>query len=147
MKNANAYFTVEAALIFPLVISGILFTVYLLLFQYDRCLMEQDLGAMALWGSAAESADSALSEEMIQKRMAELYRDKYVAWRFTRLDATLDKNCFLTRGQGEILFPLSGWKFPGMSNFWSAGVEFEYSRLEPVTFIRLCHRFDKIRGE
>ncbi|MCI9438520.1 MAG: hypothetical protein HFH85_15430 [Lachnospiraceae bacterium] len=147
MKNANAYFTVEAALVFPLVISGILFVVYMLLFQYDRCLMEQDLGAMALWGSVAESADSAVFEQKIQKRMAELYRDKYVAWRFTKLDAELDRNHFRTKGRGGISFPLSGWAFPGTGSFWDAEIDFDYSRLAPVTFIRLCHKFDKVKGE
>lgn len=147
MKNVNAYFTVEAALIIPLVISGILFVVYLLLFQYDRCLMEQDLGAMALWGSTAESADPADFEEKIQRRVKELYRDKYVAWKFIRLNAALDKNRFSTEGEGGISFPIPGWNFSGIGNFWDAKIDFSYSRLTPVKFIRLCHKFDKIKGE
>ena len=63
MKGKNAYFTVEAALVFSITISVILFVVYLLLFQYDRCLLEQDMGAMALWGSRVEASDGMSLEE------------------------------------------------------------------------------------
>lgn len=147
MKETNAYFTVEAALVFPVVISAILLMVYLLLFQYDRCLMEQDLGAMALWGSVAEAVDSAALEEKVQKRMAEMYRDKYVAWKFSKLDAVLDRNHFLTKGEGYVAFPLAGWNFPGKGNIWNGKVDFDFSRLSPVTFIRLCRKFSTIRGE
>lgn len=51
MEKKNAYFTVEAALVLPIVIAALLFVIYMMLFQYDRCLLEQDMGAIALWGS------------------------------------------------------------------------------------------------
>ena len=59
MRERNAYFTVEAALVLPLVTGAILFVIYTMLFQYDRCLLEQDIGALALWGSLAEASDTA----------------------------------------------------------------------------------------
>ena len=34
-----------------------------------------------------------------------------------------------------------------MESFWDAEIDFDYSRLAPVTFIRLCHKFDKVKGE
>ena len=36
MRERNAYFTVEAALVLPLVTGAILFVIYTMLFQYDR---------------------------------------------------------------------------------------------------------------
>lgn len=51
MEKKNAYFTVEAALVLPIVIAALLFVIYMMLFQYDRCLLEQDMGAIALWGA------------------------------------------------------------------------------------------------
>ena len=42
MKRVSAYMTVEAALIIPIVMGSILFVVYMMLFQYNRCLLEQD---------------------------------------------------------------------------------------------------------
>ena len=43
-KESDAYFTVEAAILYPIILSVILLMTYLLLFQYDRCLLEQDIG-------------------------------------------------------------------------------------------------------
>ena len=90
-----AYFTAEAAFIMPIVFGTLLFMVYLFLYQYDRCLLEQDIGAMALWGSLVEVSDTIELEQKTQERMAGLYKEKYVAWRITHLEASLDRNRFL----------------------------------------------------
>lgn len=146
MKNGNAYFTVEAALVLPAVIGAILFVIYTMLFQYDRCLLEQDIGAIALWGSLAEASDTAQLEQKTQERMAGLYREKYMAWRMTRLDASLDRNRFLAEGAGQLTFPVPGWNFWNGDNVWEVRASYGYSRLSPVTFIRLCHRFKEATG-
>lgn len=99
---------------------------------------------MALWGSLAEASDTAQLEQKVQVRMSELYREKYAAWRITRLDASLDRNRFLAEGAGRLTFPVPGWNFWNGDNVWETSASFGYSRLSPVTFIRLCHRF---RGE
>ncbi|MCI9336355.1 MAG: hypothetical protein HFH93_02255 [Lachnospiraceae bacterium] len=146
MKNGNAYFTVEAALVLPAVIGAILFVIYTMLFQYDRCLLEQDIGAIALWGSLAEASDTAQLEQKTQERMAGLYREKYMAWRMTRLNASLDRNRFLAEGAGQLTFPVPGWNFWNGDNVWEVRASYGYSRLSPVTFIRLCHRFKEATG-
>ncbi len=146
MRERNAYFTVEAALVLPMVTGVMLFVIYTMLFQYDRCLLEQDVGALALWGSLAEASDTAQLEQKVQVRMSELYREKYAAWRITRLDASLDRNRFLAEGAGRLTFPVPGWNFWNADNVWEASASFGYSRLSPVTFIRLCHRFREETG-
>ena len=65
MRDRNAYFTVEAALVLPVVIGAILFVIYMMLFQYDRCLLEQDIGGIALWGSIVEASDTAELEQKV----------------------------------------------------------------------------------
>jgi len=67
MRNRNAYFTVEAALVLPVVIGAILFVIYMMLFQYDRCLLEQDIGGIALWGSIVEASDTAELEQKVRQ--------------------------------------------------------------------------------
>lgn len=143
MKKENAYLTVEAALVFPMVLGAVLFVVYMLLFQYDRCLFEQDLGAIALYGSLVRDSDTMGVKEKIQERVGKLYREKYAAWNITSLDASLDKNRFSVRGSGELSFPLPGWNIWGGSSLWDTQAEYEYCRLSPVTFIRKCHKFKK----
>ncbi|MCI8801026.1 pilus assembly protein [Acetatifactor muris] len=145
MKKENAYLTVEAALVFPIVISVILLIVYMLIFQYDRCLLEQDLGAMALWGSRVETSSGVSMEELTRQRMAAMYRDKYAAWKITVLDASLERNCFSVKGAGQLTFPLPGWNFWSRRNVWDTHADYSYNRMSPVTFVRLCHRF--LKGE
>lgn len=141
MENRNAYFTVEAALVLPVVIGAVLFVIYTMLFQYDRCLLEQDVGAIALWGSLAEASDMSVLEQKVQARISGLYREKYAAWRITKLNAVLDKNRFHVEGEGQLTFPVPGWNFWNADNVWRSQASYGYSRLSPVTFIRLCHRF------
>ena len=146
MKNRNAYFTVEAALVLPIVIGAMLFVIYTMLFQYDRCLLEQDIGAMALWGSLVETSDTEQLEQKTRERMAALYREKYMAWRITRLDASLDGNRFRVEGAGQLTFPVPGWNFWNGDNVWGTQASYGYGRLSPVTFIRLSHRFREETG-
>ena len=40
-KESDAYFTVEAAILYPIILSVILLMTYLLLFQYDRCVCQR----------------------------------------------------------------------------------------------------------
>lgn len=146
MKERNAYFTVEAALVLPVVIGAMLFVIYTMLFQYDRCLLEQDIGAIALWGSLAEASNTAALEQKAQTRMSGLYREKYVAWRITELNAALDRNRFCVEGAGQLTFPVPGWNFWNGDNVWRTKASYGYSRLSPVTFIRLCHKFQEEAG-
>ena len=41
-KNYKAYFTVEAAVLYPIVLGVIVLMTYLLFFQYDRCLFDTE---------------------------------------------------------------------------------------------------------
>lgn len=143
MKDENAYFTVEAALVLPVVIGAILFVMYTMLFQYDRCLLEQDLGGIALWGSLAEAPDETAFGQMAQERLDGLYRAKYAVWRITELDASLDRNRFVVKGEGRLAFPAPGWNFWSRDNVWKARVSYGYSRISPVAFIRLCRRIGR----
>lgn len=143
MKGRNAYFTVEAALVLPVVIAVILFVIYMMLFQYDRCLLEQDLGAIALWGTLVDAPGAEDMAQKIRERLDAMYRDKYVAWEITRLDVVLDGNKFHVNGAGQLTFPVPKWNFWSSANVWGTDADYSYSRLEPVNFIRLCHKFEE----
>ena len=132
--------TVEAALVLPMAIGVILFVLYMLLFQYNRCLLEQDLGAMALWGSRVEFLEISDLEQMTQERIAGMYLDKYVAWEITELNASLQRNSFSVKGGAQLTFPVPGWNFWSVENVWGSRAEYSYDRLSPVTFIRLCRK-------
>ena len=50
-KRIKAYFTVEAALILPLIIGTIVYIICFLLFWYNRCVMEQEIAVYAVKGA------------------------------------------------------------------------------------------------
>ncbi len=140
MKKENGYFTVEAALIFPLALGTVLFVVYMLLFQYDRCLMEQDLGALAMWGSRVEAESAEEFEKLIQKRLDGIYWEKYAVWKTKDLKVKLERNQFSVTGEGRLTFPIPGFHFWNEDTVWTAEIDFRFYRMSPTDFVRLCNR-------
>lgn len=146
-KSSEAYFTVEATLVLPLVISAILLDIYLFCFQYDRCLIEQDMGSLILWCSELRlgNTDTAKEqEEKIQKRASEIYRDKYVAWELTTVDVQLEKNRISVVGQGQLTFPVPGWNLWNDINLWKAEVTYESRNISPVFYIRQLRKLNEM---
>lgn len=139
-RRHNAYFTVEAACIFPVALGTVFFIVYMLLFQYNRCLMEQDLGALALWGSRVEAEGSEELHALIQKRTNEIYRDKYAAWEMLTLDVRLEHNQFAATGKGQLALPVTNIQFWDRNSPWEAEAYYRFWRISPVDFVRLCNR-------
>ena len=140
IQKKNAYFTVEAALILPMALGTLLFIVYVFLFQYDRCLMEQDLGALALWGSRVKAENSEELQNLIQKRTGEIYKDKYAVWKMLTLDVKLEHKYFGVTGKGQIAFPVPGINFWSRDNIWEAEADYRFWRISQVDFVRLCNR-------
>lgn len=149
-ESCGAYFTVEATLVLPLVMSAILLNIYLFCFQYDRCLMEQDLGSLILWCSEVrlENADTLEEqEEKIQNWAAEIYRDKYVAWELTTVDVRMEQNQISVVGRGELTFPVPGWNFWNDINLWKEEVIYESRSISPVFYIRQLRKLnDMLHG-
>ena len=147
MERHNAYFTVEAALVLPLVINVMLLITYLFCFQYDRCLLEQDMGALALWSSAATSGYTEDTEDLnmlLAQRAANVYQGKYVAWKNTNAEIRLEKNQISVSGSGELTFPIPEWNLWNDSSHWEARTSFQNSRRSPVFYIRQYRKLKKL---
>lgn len=136
----KAYFTVEAALIFPLVTGALVLTVFLFIFQCDRCLLEQDAGLLVLYAGTLETAGDAETVSAVRRRAADLSKGKYVAWETEELRITIRKGETEIRGAGRLTFPLPGWNFFVGDNEWEAAVSRRTVRLSPADFIRIYRR-------
>lgn len=56
----KAYFTVEAACVLPIVFGVYIFLIYGMFYQYDRCLLEQDVALQVLkeqWGTEQKAGE------------------------------------------------------------------------------------------
>ena len=146
MRVKNAYFTVEAALVLPMVMSAILMGIYLFCYQYDRCLLEQDMGSLLIWGSAMAAEQAGETEQIaasLKQRAAQIHRAKYAAWQITAIDIRLEKDNLSLTGRGELAFPVPGWNLWNRDNLWEAQVSYKRSRISPVFYIR---QYRKIQG-
>lgn len=143
MKRSGAYFTVEAAIVFPFVTGALILTVFLFFFQYDRCLLEQDVSLLTLYAAGVEADRVQDAAELIGRRAAELSKEKYVAWESDELQIILEKSGVSISGAGRLTFPLPGWNFFNGDNEWMTGVSREAARLSPADFIRIYRRIQE----
>lgn len=143
LRKENAYMTVEAALVFPVVLAVQMMIISLFVFQYDRCLLNQDMGRLLVIGCGAEEQKKDMLSAYIAKCAAELYLEKYVAWDMNELEIELIQDSVAIKGRGRLLMPmfrLSG----GGGNALEAAFSYGGERLHHTLFIRQCR---KLKGE
>lgn len=146
MKRRNAFFTVEAALVLPMVMSAMLVGIYLFCYQYDRCLLEQDMGRLLICGNAIAAENEGKTEKLadsIKQSAAQMSTEKYAAWKVKKVDIRLEHNILSVSGEGELVFPIPEWNMWNKNNVWEAQVNYKSSRLSPVFFIR---QYRKLHG-
>lgn len=133
-KESDAYFTVEAAILYPIILSVILLMTYLLLFQYDRCLLEQDIGkATVLSGSKWTLTKEQLNDYM-QKKALHFDEEKYIAWENEDPLWNLEKNDVILEKAGRLRYPFAG--MGTQKKYWSAKASFQADRISPVFWLR-----------
>lgn len=140
----KGYLTVEAALVFPFSLGAILIGICLFVFQYDRCLMEQDAGRLAVWAEGIGECDQEEMKGRLRAGMAKLSKEKYVGWEFEVFEATMNHQQVIVNGKGNYKFKVPGWNFFHDENTWTSEVTVKRSMLSPVSFIRTYRR---VKGE
>ena len=143
-KKENGYLTVEAALVLPVVLAVQVLVVFLFVFQYNRCLLDQDMAKLAVLGCGAEKQEKSKLAEYVRRCAGDLYTEKYVAWDMTDAEITLQGNSIRVRGSGKQFFPEAGWGILSGGFNWNAETVCEGERLDAVTFIR---QYRKWKGE
>lgn len=143
-KKENGYLTVEAALVFPVVLAVQVLVIFLFIFQYNRCLLDQDMAKLVVLGCGAEKQEKSKLAEYVGRCAGELYTEKYVTWDMTDIEITLEGNRICARGSGKQSFPTAGWGILSDGFNWNAETVCEGERLDAVTFIR---QYRKWKGE
>lgn len=139
----NAYLTVEAALVFPIVLAAQLLIIYLLAFQYNRCLLNQDMGRLAVLGCGAKEQSKEALAEYLEECADEIYTEHYFAWKMNALDVELAGDTVRIEGAGEMMLPLPKWGINVMCTNKTAKAVYKYHKLQPVVIIR---QFNKLKG-
>ncbi len=127
---------------FPIVLGVILFTIYLLFFQYDRCILEHSTGVLAMRGCTLQIVGG---EELVRELQDQSREENSgtLAWSTEDAEISMRKNCVSIRRSGGLNFPFRGYWPESIDCVWKWSVIRESHRIRPVNFIR---NYRKIMG-
>ncbi len=140
-KNYTAYFTVEAAVLYPIVLGVILLMMYLLLFQYDRCLLEQDMGRAAVRSGSRWMQKKEELNRQLQEKDLFFDTEKYIAWESELPVWKLEKDQVTVEQTGRMPYPFSA--IAGVPRYWSAKASFQVKRNSPVNTLQNYRRYQE----
>lgn len=104
MERVEGYLTVEASMLFPLVLYFLLALFEVAIFQYDRCLMEQDLARLAVWGASMEFTNEEAQEALLSLE-SRIYKEQYIAFADEKLGYEIGAGKVKVSKSGQIGLP------------------------------------------
>lgn len=137
-KYYKAYFTVEAAILYPVVLGVVLLMMYLLFFQYDRCLLEQDMGRAAVRSGGRWMQKKEELNRQLQEKELLFDTEKYIAWESELPAWKLERSQVEVEQTGRMPYPFS--VVVGVPQYWSVKASFRVNRDSPVDILRKYQR-------
>lgn len=150
-KDLKGSFTVEAAVIMPVVIIIIVMVMYLGFFQYNRCIMTQKLYVAALRGSIY---DEELRVNQLEKsrytetELKALYGTKLLAGAGLESQIGFEKKEVFVDSKLYMKVPFVALlKKQGYKNGWSIHIEKKIQIFKEIDFIRNCRKLERVIGD
>lgn len=144
-RKENAYFSIEAALIMPLVFLLIFFLIYVGFYQYDKCLLNQDAYRMLIRGSQVKFENNSGVAQKMKEEDVKWYYDKYMLCDFENKRIEV-KHGTLSFSQDAVLtvpfLTLIDWTG---KRTWHICVDVESGRIQPTDTIRNCRKLQNIQ--
>jgi len=81
-KGEDGYFTMEAAMIMPIVLVTILVVLQVWFYKYNRVLQEMDTDAVLIRALEMQDMNGEEKAEYVICEMQNRYKDKYIGWDF-----------------------------------------------------------------
>lgn len=135
----QGYFTVEAALVLPIVIGTIIYIIYFQLFWYNRGLMDQDTAMLTLKATQEKSIEFEKIRDSVALFQEEYMTPKYAGWETDVPTISIKENRIKIQNTG---------KMPAWDSFWADNTSYEYKKMNPTAFVRLCRKIAVIqKGE
>lgn len=144
-KKKNAYFTVEAAMVMPIVVLIQITIFYLLFFQYNRCLMEQDIAALSIRASVLAKEDDWTLLERMKKEAEKVSQNKYIAWECSSPTIELERNVICIGQKCQQIFPFLNVEWQ-RENIWQSTIAYKVDRISPMEVVRSGKKI-KVGGE
>ena len=145
-KALDGYMTLEATCLMPIILFCLLFIIYLGFWEYDKCLVEQDIFAIMLRGSnAIDLSNEELNQYLAGNVFAE---NKYLYLGSVQEKIGVSKEEMRFQWSGEIKTILNNNQMLGSINTFVLQGSYQVQRYDPISFIRNCrkveHGFDRI---
>lgn len=134
-KYQKAYMTVEASLIMPMILGGIIFTIYLGIYLYDVCYIKQAVYVAALRGSCMKNGSSQDIEYYTKQQLEQLLSKQILAKRKMQSKVNVSISKVLVQVDMDISMPFAEFISPIIKT-WSIESEAEACRGNPVEIIR-----------
>lgn len=135
-KRVGAYFTVEAAMIMPVVLMLIAFMIHLTFYMYNRCVVSQDAYILAFRGSLHCDKEKEEIQQHIVKISDEQYGNKYIGVRSFCDQVTTESKAVMVEVFGNM--NLTNWSFEAKA---------EATRICPVACIRKWRLLKKVGNQ
>ena len=137
-NEKNAYMTVEASFLFPLIFGAILFTISLALYLYNATVLKQIASIVALRGSGQEVAEEEL-DGYLETQVDQLVKERLILVSKVEKKIQVRESKVLVRLKANVNLPFL--EIPFLNFKWQE-LEFESraERIHPVKIIRDMRR-------
>ena len=140
--GTDAYFTVEAALVIPVVISIIVMVMYLSFYLYDRCVLSQDCYVLCYRQSIEKGKADRAGREAARAQFGEKL---FMLSRFET--SSSNGQAIHVRGNAAMTPPLFGLPLFDAEENWTLGVEEKAKKTDPPGDTRRVRRILNLAAE
>ena len=134
-KETSAYMTVEASLVIPLILGGIIFVLYIGFYLYNFVTVRQVAYIAALRGSQMKEASSSEIENFVEKQVDELLLGQILAKESIKKEVEVFTGSIKVKIYTSVKIPFAGL-LSITDNFWEIRGESRVNRTEPIEIIR-----------
>ena len=138
-KKENAYMTLEASLVYPLIFGGILFTISLALYLYNAAVVRQVSCVAALRGSLEVGLSEKETESLVNSELNKLIKERLFIISTIKKEVKVTETKISVRLKAKVNLPMI--EIPFLNFKWKE-LEFETQakRVKPVKIIRDTRR-------
>ena len=138
--------TLEATCLMPIILFCLLFIIYMGFWEYDKCLVEQDIFSAMLRGSnAVDMSNEELNQYLAGNVFAE---NKYLYLEGVQEEISVSKEEMTFQWKGAVKTILNNNQMLSGVNAFTLQGSYQVQRYDPISFIRNCrkveHGFDRI---
>ena len=138
-RSEAAYFSVEAALLLPVVMLCTVMMIFLAFYSYDRCVMEHSAYEAALRGTSSHFRTAGEAESAARTAAARLVEGKLFAMRDFSYDVTVDAGSVTVTYHCTVNMPFVTWLGEYVSGIdMTLDISRRARRLRPARTIRDC---------